>query len=426
LYKTYTLENGLRVLTHKISNIKSCSISLFIRSGTIFENNENFGISHLIEHLLFKGTKNNSSLEIAKRIDQVGGELNAFTTKEFTAIYSKVIDENIEISLELISDMILNPKFDYEDINKEKMVINEEINMYEDNPDELSYDLSSMIMFKNTMMEKPILGTKESLEKINRNMIVEYYNNHYTGENMVIIVAGNFDNVILLDLITNYFKTIPARKINEIEKNNVFEQGHIGKNKDLEQTYINVSFKGPTNISKDIYSYYILGNIIASTMSSRLFQKIREELGLVYSIHSEVSSYEICGDFSISYTLINSNVKLASMKIANELKKLYIDGITDDEFERAKSQLKGNFILDLETPGSIVELVGADFLFGRKPLNPNIVLKKINKVQKNDVQMVLSKLFKSGIVVSLVGRNCEKKSIQIYKIFRKELDHEHN
>ena len=300
MYQYKTLSNGIKVVAEKIDYLKSISIGVWVGNGSRYENKEVNGISHFIEHMLFKGTKNRSAAQIAHEIDSVGGQLDAFTSREYTCFYTKTLDSHIPIALEILSDMLYNPSLSPDDMSLERQVIKEEIRMYEDSPEDLVYDLSSYAAWGDTPMGRTILGTYESLDSITPDIMRNYMNNHYTSANTIISVSGNFDDTFF-ELLEKYFGTkkmldtkpyLPDAPY--ISKNNIV------KEKDIEQVQLVATFKGIDVMDESVYSLLVFNNVFGSGMSSRLFQNIREQRGLVYSISAGHSAYINTGVFDIS------------------------------------------------------------------------------------------------------------------------------
>lgn len=389
MFNKIVLENGLRIVTENIPYVKSVSIGVWIEAGSRFENQNINGISHFIEHMLFKGTENRTAKEIAESIDSVGGQLNAFTSKECTCFYAKVLDEHLPLAVDVLADMIFNSKFDEEDIVKEKNVVLEEINMYEDSPEDLVHDLICQTMFDGHPLAYPILGNREILEKIDRKDVINYYNLHYTPNNTVVSIAGNFNTDEAVELISKYFLNWGAVEKKEIKQNPpMFYRRVMGKNKNTEQLHFCLGMNGVPQGTNEMYYIMVLNNILGGSMSSRLFQKIREERGLTYSIYSYPSSYKDTGMFSI-YAGLNPNyVTTVLQLITEEIDKIKNGGLTSDEVYKSKEQLKGNYILGLESTSSRMSSMGKSELLHGKMYKPKEILKMIDNVHKEDVERI--------------------------------------
>jgi predicted Zn-dependent peptidase len=409
-----TLENGLRVVCEKIDYVRSVTIGIWVRTGSRYENDDNNGVSHFIEHMLFKGTNKRTAKEIAENIDCIGGQINAFTGKEYTCYYTKTLDSHMNEAFDVLADMLLNSKFSVDDIEVEKKVVKEEINMYEDAPEELVSDLLHKTVWKNDSLGYPILGTSETLEKITREKIIDYKNQNYNPKNIVIAAVGNLDTEKFIDLVNEYFKVIKSNEFLEDNyKKSEFNGGLFVKNKDTEQTHMCIGFKGVEHGDEKLYSLSALNNIFGGGMSSRLFQKIREEMGLVYSIFSYPSSYIKTGIYTI-YAAMNADftekvIELIKVEIENLIK----NGITSQELNKAKEQLKGNYILGLESTGSRMHSIGKTEIILNKDHDIDKILNYIDKIKIEEIEEVLKMVFNfDNIGLTLVGKIKEEKNYQ--------------
>ena len=400
-----TLENGVRIIYEKIPHVRSVSVGIWVGAGSRNEKKEINGISHFIEHMLFKGTKKRSAKEIAESIDSIGGQINAFTGKECTCYYTKTLDTHIDIAIDVLADMFFNSVFSEKDIDIERKVVIEEINMYEDSPEDLVHDYLSETVWENDAIGMPILGTYESLQRINRDKIVQYISNHYLPENTVIAVAGNFDDNNLIDLIKRNFGSWHSDKepIKQFEKAK-FKVSNRIKQKDIEQVHICLGFEGIEHGNDDLYALLALNNVFGGGMSSRLFQKIREERGLVYSIYSYPSSYCNAGLFTI-YAGMNPEHKDTFLELVmEEIKYLIKHGISEEELVKSKEQLKGSYILGLESTSSRMNSIGKSELMLGKIYTPEEVLKKIDEVNNEKVGEIIDKVFQvEKMSVAAVG-----------------------
>ena len=394
---SFTLENGLRVVFEKISYVKSVSIGVWVGAGSTFENEINNGVSHFIEHMMFKGTKNRKAIEIAEEIDGIGGQINAFTSKESTCYYSKVTAEKFETSMDILSDMIFNSLITEEDIKKEKKVIEEEIKMYDDSPEEYAHDLLSKIAFEKKPLSMPILGEKSTLKNIERRLIKDYMTDRYTGPNTVISIVGNVELEDVKRLSQKYFKYFSNKnssRDNEIKYE--FKRRIKGVNKDIEQLHFCLGTEGFERDNKKYYTLNILNNILGGSMSSRLFQNIREKQGLVYSIYSFNSCYKETGIFGIYSAINTDSVEKSTKLIKKEIEKIKNGDIKKEEFNRAKAQLKGNYILSLENTSSRMTVLGRRELLYNETITPESIINKIEDVKYEDVMSSINYIFDSN------------------------------
>ena len=407
MYTTHILNNGIRVILSKLEQYRSTSIGLWIKTGSIDETEENNGISHFIEHMLFKGTSKRSARDIAEAFDSIGGDLNAFTSKECTCFHAKVLDRHIDIAIEIIADMINDPLMDTEDIKLEKSVVLDEIMMAEDTPDDVSYDLISKVIYHDGTLSRPILGTKETLDSINQDIIKKHLDDYYTTDNLVISIAGSFDEETIINLLNQHF-TMPESSHKNHKEKNYFHSDSSFVYRDIEQVHLEIGYEGMPYSSDEIFNLAALNNILGASVSSRLFQNIRESKGLTYSINSYLTQYEDNGLFSVYASMHVSNLKLVCDLIKIELDKLLKDGLEEKEFLRVKEQLKGNYILDLEGTDSYMNLIGKGHLFDIKIRVPDEVEAAINNIKKSEVEALMLKILSSEPSIALVGRVNQK------------------
>ncbi|WP_290061341.1 M16 family metallopeptidase [Paraclostridium bifermentans] len=409
MYKTHTLSNGLTIIGEEIPYLKSITLGVWVNAGSRIENEELGGISHFIEHMLFKGTKNRTSKEIASTIDNLGGQINAFTSKECTCYYVKLLDEHIDIGIDILSDMFLNPLFDEKDIDKERQVIIEELKMYEDSPEDLVYDLLMEGIYKTDALGMNIIGTEESLYNMNRNTIKDYFNKYYVASNSVISISGNFKFEEMVKLIESKFKDLAMGNVDIKITEPEFHPCFIARNKDTEQVNLAISLKAiPLECREDAYALSIINNIFGGSISSRLFQNIRENKGLVYSIYSAPSLYRKSGELGIYASMSNENLKKVYNLVLEEIDNLRQNNLTDKEIKESKEQLKGSYILGLESTSSRMMSIGKAMVLTKKVKNPNDIIESINNIDKARIDLIIDKVFnRENIGVCIVGRDVE-------------------
>ena len=409
MYKIHTLKNGLTIIGEEIPYLKSISLGVWINAGSRIEDEKISGVSHFIEHMLFKGTKNRTSKEIASEIDNLGGQINAFTSKECTCYYVKLLDSHIDIGIDILSDMILNPLFDKNDIDKERLVILEELKMYEDSPEDLAYDLLIENIYKGDPLGMNIIGTEESLKGIGRKEIVDYFEKYYLPNNSVISVCGNFNFEEMINKLEEKFINWNSKDVNiEVEKAK-FNSCFIAKNKDTEQVNIAISLEAiPVEDIKEVYALSVINTVFGGSISSRLFQKIREEQGLVYSIYSSQSLYRKCGEVGIYASMSKDNLKKVYEMILDEIKDLKKNYLTEKEIKESKEQLKGSYILGLESTSSRMMSIGKSMLLHRQVRDTDEILKLIDEVDKDTINRVIDKVFNiDKLGICIVGKDVE-------------------
>ena len=398
--------NGLRLIVKKIDGLYSVSCGVMVKTGSVNESENNNGISHFIEHCMFKGTSKRSAFEISDSIDRIGAQINAYTSKENTCYYTKSTAERLEDTLEILSDIFFNSVFDEKELEKEKGVVLEEINMCEDTPEDLLFDLLAESHFGKVGLGQTILGKAENIKKFTRDDLIKYIGERYTPNNVVISIAGNVDEKKAEELVEKYF--VSNFKDKKCENSSVIVtkgEGNLFKVKDIEQAHIGLVM--PTFSALDDRSEALtLANIIfGGGMSSRLFQKIREEMGLCYSIYSYPSNFLDSGVLEI-YAGVNNDSRDLSFNAILELVDNFRDnGINESEFLRAKEQVKSSFIMGQESTASQMLLFGRNLLYFDKVFDFDEKLSKIEAVTVNGVNEVIKDVFdKSKMSVATVGK----------------------
>lgn len=409
MYELYTLANGLRVVIEKIDYVRTISVGLWVKNGSRNESASNNGISHFIEHMLFKGTYKRSYKEIAEAIEDVGGQLNAFTGKEATCFYVKSLDTHLKLSLDILQDMLFNSKFDTEEIEKEKSVIIEEINMTEDSPEDVLMDLHIKAIWEDDSLSLPILGSQENVKSFNREMLLDYLESHYIPENSVLSIAGNVDINEVKSLIEEYFTSwkVKNKIVTEYTKPSIIENNHLYKKKNIEQLHLSLGIRGLETGNDLLYSLLCLNNILGGGASSILFQKLREKYGLCYSVYSYISTFKNTGIVSIYAAVNPKSAKDAIFHIMEELNSFLNLEVSKSKIEKGKEQLKGNYILGLESTSSRMFNNGKHILFLNKLNTQDEVIKKIDEITLEKLKDTMDKTFKYGILNSAMVGNAQ-------------------
>lgn len=423
MYFRGELKNGIKVIMEKIPYIKSVSVGVFINVGTKDESENNNGISHFIEHMIFKGTEKRDAKDIAKEIDNLGGQMNAFTSSEYTCYYVRVLDKHLTTAVDILSDMLNNPKFSEEDIANEKRVILEEINMYLDSPEDVVFDMIHEIMFKGTPLSFPVLGTKETVKNLDRKTLIDYYNKYYRPDNMVITVIGNYNEKEIIDILNNYFSRKPSCKNIVRDKSSSLPSLKpciLGKQREFEQVNFCLGTEGIKRDNEEKYSLYIINNFFGGSVSSILFQKIREERGLAYSVYSTPVSFKNAGIFTIYAALSNKEILNVARLIKEEIIKFKKNLIGKSDLLKLKEQLKSSYILEMESTFDRMLEIGSSELLTGDALTLEEVLNKINKVSLDDIKKVTEKIFDSSkFNIAYVGNisNIEDTNAKLKEIF---------
>lgn len=388
MYIYKTLQNGIRVFAEKIPYAESVSVGVWVGNGSRNERAEENGMSHFIEHMVFKGTQTRSAADIALLMDSVGGHLNAFTTRECTCFYARTLSEHTKTAMDVLSDMVFMPLISQKDMDLERRVVFEEIAMYEDSPEDVVYDLFSEAVWGNTPMGRPILGTEETLSCVTPESMREYMREHYTKDSIVIAVAGGFDEEKLFYELEEYFgeRKVLGHKV-EFEPAK-YTPARLGAKRDFEQVQLVVGFNGIDVYDDRVYSLLAFNNVFGSGMSSRLFQNIREKHGLVYSIGAGHSAYADTGTFDISAATSPENVERVAELTEAEIKRIKREPLSDEEIERAKIQLKGNYLLSREGISSRMQAIGRSALLNRPLRSRDEIIEKINAVNRESISNI--------------------------------------
>lgn len=389
-----TLDNHVNILTEDIPHVRSVAVGFFVDVGSRDEDNEVSGVSHFIEHLMFKGTKRRTAKDIAETLDAVGGQLNAFTTKEFTCYYARVLDEHFDLAVDLLSDMFFESKFDLQDIDRERNVIIEEIKMYEDAPDELVHDIFAGSMWKGHALGRPIAGTAEVIAGLSREKIIDYYHKHYNPAKLTVAVAGNIDHDRVINKLRPILESKPGQLFDRRIITPVPHQDVICRNKETEQVHLCIGTPGLKLNDDNIYVFQVTNTILGGGISSRLFQEIREQRGLVYSVYSYHTSYRDAGLFCVYAGLSKENIDQVMELILKEIRDIQINGVNKQELQRAKDQLKGNLLLSLENVSTRMSRLGKSQLYLNKVIPPEEIVALVNKVTADEIQELSRQMLK--------------------------------
>ena len=409
MFDQITLPNGLRVVGEKLTHVRSCTVGVWVKVGSMNEMPEENGMSHFIEHMVFKGTRNRSARDIAEEMDMVGGQLNAFTSKECTCYYGKVTDDELELAVDILADLALRPVFDEKELNKERGVVLEEISMVEDTPEDLVHELLSDAQYDGSL-RFPILGPAKQIRKYTRDDMVRYWEKHYVPENMVLAIAGNYDWDAFLKLVDRYFDSFPNQRAAEeapfVPQH--FVSGQKARHKDVEQLHICLGYPGVESNSDDIYPLSILNNALGGGMSSRLFQRIREDLGMAYSVYTYPSSYRGVGSFNVYVGTNPENGETVIRELKEQLQLFLEKGMTEKEFKSAKAQLRGGFVLGLESSSGRMQSLGRRTLLFGKVTTPEETIAKIDADTMESVMDLAQRLLSTKPSAAIVGKDAQK------------------
>lgn len=409
MIEQFTLPNGLRVLCEQLPHLRSVSMGVWVKAGSILEREHENGLSHLIEHMAFKGTGRRSAKQIAQEMDAVGGYLNAATSKLCTCYYAKVIDENLPLAADILSDIVRFPAIDPKELDKERNVVLEEISMTDDSPEDVAYDLIASAMFGKQPLGQTILGPRELIASYTREDILAFRARHYSPMNTCVAIAGNFDLNQVKDLMAQRFgdwtggagEIFPVNAVNQRPQT-------LTADKDTEQAHICLGYRGKPLGDADAYPMAVFNSILGGGMSSRLFQRIREESAMAYSVYSAPSAYPHCGDFTIYAAVSPRNVKAVLAQIDEETSLLVREGATQEEFNMAKAQLKGGFILGQESAYNRMNSMGSNMALMNRVITTDETIRRIEAVTPEDVRRVAAETLGGPRSQAFVGKKITK------------------
>src|SRR4030067_2099796 len=394
-FRKEQLDNGIRVVAESIPSVKSVSLGIWVRVGSRDEEAKDAGISHFTEHMFFKGTAHRSAHDIALAMGSLGGELNAFTTRETTTFYVKVLDEHISKGIEIISDLFLHSSMTRKDMEKEKQVVLEELKMVEDDPEDYIHDMHSRLVWDGNPLARPIVGSVETIQGLNRNSMLDFIGVHYHPANIIVSVAGNFEFSNLLKLLNRSVGKL-RRKVTEIKRTQPELKNGIGvKNKTIEQVHLCLGTLGLSQNDKRRYALYALNAILGSSMSSRLFQEVREKRGLVYSIYSYLSSFTDSGVLNIYAGTSKEALPVVLELVIREIRKIRNNGISRREMIRVRNQMKGNLMLGLESTSNRMSRLARDEIYLNRYFSPEEIIDEIEKITPSQIRDLTEGLFKT-------------------------------
>jgi predicted Zn-dependent peptidase len=396
-----TLENGLRIVSHTMDAVESVSVGVFVDAGTRNEPAEINGVAHLLEHMAFKGTKRRSALDIVAEIEEVGGHLNAYTSREHTAYYAKVLKEDTPLAVDILADILQHSTFEPEELARERSVVLQEIGQAHDTPDDVVFDYFQTTAFPDQPMGRPVLGDAALVRAMSREAIMGYMDKAYGTGSMVLSAAGMIEHEQLVALARHLFRDLADRKPLGVEAATYNGGVHL-ENRDLEQVHLTVGFPGIGMHDPDIYASTVLSALFGGGMSSRLFQEIRERRGLVYSIHSYCSAYSDCGLFGIYAGTGEEEIAELMPVLADEVRRLAAS-LEESEVRRARNQLKAATLMSLESTGSRAEQLGEQMLVFGRPLPIEEIVARIDAVDVDVVRRVANRIFTGRPALAAIG-----------------------
>jgi predicted Zn-dependent peptidase len=400
------LPSGLIVLTERMEHVRSVAMGVWMRAGSRHEVPELNGISHFVEHMVFKGTKSRSAQRIAREVDAIGGNLDAFTGKETVCFNIKILDEHVTTALDVLSDLVLNPVFAAEEIARERGVILEEIKMDEDSPDTLVHEIFTQNFWKGHPLGKPILGTRETVRSFEQNTLLRFFEQRFQAGNMVFSAAGNIEHDGFVELVARYFSSLaPGSALSDSAAPTVTPRIHLRNKKSLEQVQLCLGVPAPPIADESRYATLLLNTILGGGMSSRLFQTVREERGLVYAIYSDLAPYRDTGSLCV-YAGTSSDRALQVIDLVmEEFRRLKTEPLQPGELRRAQDQLKGNLLLSLESSMSRMSNLARQQMYFERFFGLNEILDRVEAVTEEQVMEMASNLFHPDrVALTLLGR----------------------
>ncbi len=392
--QTAVLANGIRVITEIMPHVRSVSAGLWINAGSRRESGEQNGLSHFIEHMVFKGTTNRTAEEIARSVDSIGGNLDAFTSKELVSFNTKVLDDHVPLAFDVLADLVLRPLFLEQDIEKEKGVILEELKMEADNPEYQLHELFSSSFWKDHPLGKPIIGTRETIKRFHREMVSSYYRTIYAPGNIVITAAGNLDHDRLVELAREQFEGLsPGGPVPPETTPKNHSRITLKSKRSLEQVHLCLGVPAHPIAHETRFASYVLSTLLGGSMSSRLFQNIREKRGLVYAVFSELNTYRDAGCLAVyAGTSVEAARQVVGL-ILEEFRRFKDEPVPADELLRAKNHMKGSLMLGLESTSSRMANLARQEIYFRRFFTLDEILEAIEKVTADDLQQMARDLF---------------------------------
>jgi predicted Zn-dependent peptidase len=403
--------SGLRVVTERMPSVRSVSLGFWVLAGSRDERPRISGSSHFLEHLLFKGTDRRSAQDIAEDFDAVGGDVNAFTAREYTCYYARVLDRDLEMAVDHLADMVQHSVIRADDLDAERQVILEEINMHEDSPEDVVHDLYTQTLWPEHPLGRPILGTVETIQAANRGSVRRFYGRHYVPGNLVVAAAGNLRHDDLVRMLRQRMDTGRRLGTRSTSVRNLRAPGrspkpsgaHLVKRRATEQAHICLGTNGLARNDPDRFAFLVVNTALGGGMSSRLFQEVREKRGLAYTVYSYHAQYTEAGLFSTYAGTTPTRAKQVVSLLRRELESVRDGGLTDEEFQRAKGHVKGSMVLSLEDPGGRMSRLGKSEIAHGEILSVDQALRRIEHVTLDDANRVAERVLSRPMTLTVLG-----------------------
>ena len=401
-----TLNNGLKIATVERPQVESVALGIWINTGSAYETADNNGISHFIEHMVFKGTAKRDYLAISEDIENVGGSTNAYTSREFTSFYAKMLKNDLELAVDVLADFVMAPTFPDSEMIKEKEVVVQEIKQTYDDPSDAVFEHFQEKAFSSQAVGRSILGTTELVRAFSAEQLREYMKKHYAGENIIVAAAGNLRHEEFVKMIEERMHSLRART-DFIRPEQKYTGGFYVENRDIEQAQVVLGFNGIDYKDEDFRASHVMSLILGGGMSSRLFQEIREKRGLVYTVYSFVSSYTKAGLSGVYAGLDASQINQYLPVVADQIKKITNEYVSDVELQRAKTQIKAGLLMGLESSFPVAEMLARHYLVYGRFFDIDEIVAQIDNIKKEDILRVAQRLFSGAPTYALLGKLSE-------------------
>ncbi len=406
MFRKQVLDNGLTLLTERMEHVPSVTVGVWLKRGSRHESEKQSGLAHFIEHMVFKGTERRSQARIAQEMDEIGGQTDAFTSQEYAGFHAKVLGEDLPRAVDLLSDIVLAPKFDADELERERMVICEEIKSIEDAPEELVHDMFCESFWPNHALGRPILGTPRTVGSFRRDDLVTFFRTTYAPSNMIVAAAGRLDHDVVTQLVASHFAQLQTPPDGVIQTPPAVASSVQIQEKDLEQAHLILGTVAPESASPDRFAAYVLNAVLGGNLSSRLFQVIREEHGLAYSVYSGLSSFEDCGQLTVYAGTDPKNVGDVLDLTLRELSRIKTEPIPDDELDRAKAHLRGSTLMGLESTGARMSRMARQEMTFGKHIPVEEALVSFEAVTSDDILRLAAEIFaERPLAMTLLGKN---------------------
>jgi len=402
LYKKTILGNGITVISEKIESVRSIALGIWVKTGSRLEHQSEYGIAHFVEHMIFKGTRTRSPLKIAQSLERLGGSLNAFTGKEVTCYYANSLDIHLKQSVEILADIVCNSIFPDKEIVKERMVVLEEIKAVKDTPEEYIFDVFHEKLFPEDPLGHPILGYAEKIRNFNRHHVLNFWQNYYSSQNIVIAAAGNLDHTNLVKLVENYFRFNPFIQQNGYKKVTVGKPNTFYINQPINQAHICTGGKGISYTSDERFPLLVLNTYLGGGMSSKLFQTLREKHGLAYSIYSYADFYADIGLFGVYIGTDSNKLGVVNELLKNELNLARKKPMSTNRLKQIKNQLKGNLVLGLENTSRRMSRLAKNEIYFNDYISIDNLIESIDKVTNDDVLAVAENVINPDKFINVI------------------------